>query len=854
MAAESSQHASGLMEQGSLDWVVLSKTSVSFSLDILARCSRAGVETLTIAIGQTLFSQFNVPADAQRRLELSVSKLKAFSSAANALWFGIGFKHLIRTMLETEQGAAFVAVSSCLMVSYDQNFSAIVLKSLCDKSSLPEKLSPSLPQWSTFINMCTTAVTSSQFPILVEGFSRLLVSNTTRKEPHRLAATSPGELASALLEIAQLSTRKVANVTLMGNADCAWLAALAEWLFSLKVEIIDQTGNFLYQSKGERRLNTHEFFQLTIIRLEHGQNSVPQSLLRSRTHLVPPGDLLFDLRTETSYHLFYQGRSEWSTILSDTFGASFQQLLEPEIIPLFSQVLYSGLEIYPENDNIECMNPWGDYLSTSDDMQHQRRFLAMLRFAAARLPELAALEKFGRDRSSELDGFDLSRQNYSSLDRVPGPKLGRSMKEIKDQSITAEFPTALMDACSCDHCNVIDENLPSQASFLIPEPLCLWKIAITTFELIWNLSWLDMDDTIRPSSTGLMSLYSKNLSIISDANGFRNESWAAQVFEKVIKLLTGFEAQIHKDPSAVAVHGLCVYRPSLEHPSVCVEGQLRLRVVPGQIEWNGKLYDQLDEKINSNRLKYDPPETTELIDILGANPLLQLTVEETFIATALNVQLVVFPETGSQVHENRKVQSSLVTLVSAPGELLSNIKDSLHTKYQKTHKSIETSPVWTANSSIKPWSGRCSIMELPWWTHDPGVHVQLPSVLRPNEWIIAAPNGGKLKIFCGSFALLYSILLNLLSRGENPRLIQSGDCVICKMSILNKIVWQEISVQSSAAGQVQTLELRVCTDRPCCVKPKHSTSKTRPKFRSVKSVLSSADGIKKWHDDEAYGL
>lgn len=87
------------------------------------------------------------------------------------------------------------------------------------------------------------------------------------------------------------STGKVANVTLMGNADCGWLAALAEWLFSLRVEIIDHTGNPLYQSKGGSHANTGSF-QLTIIRLEDGQTCALQSLLHSRTHLIAPGDLL----------------------------------------------------------------------------------------------------------------------------------------------------------------------------------------------------------------------------------------------------------------------------------------------------------------------------------------------------------------------------------------------------------------------------------------------------------------------------------------------------------------------------------------------------------------------------------
>lgn len=401
----------------------------------------------------------------------------------------------------------------------------------------------------------------------------------------------------------------------------------------------------------------------------------------------------------------------------------------------------------------------------------------MLFFAAAGLPELAALEKYGRDHSSELDSFDLGRENYSPTGRTAG----RSKIGIKDQLTMAGFSTALIDACSCDDCNFIDKNLPSQVNSPIPDRLCLSKTAIAIFEFIWDLSWLDMDDTIRPSSTGLMNLFSKNLGEISRADRIRAEPIDSEVFdafEEVITLLTGFEATVltpvSKKPSALAMHGLCVYRPSLAHPSVCVEGQLRLRVVPGQIDWNDKLYDRVDEKsIQSpfDQLHDNPTETTELIDMLGANPLLQLTVKETIIATSLSVQLVVSPETKSQVHWNGKLQSSC--LISAPGELLASIENPLQThQYQKTHKSIEMGPVWTANSSINPWSGRCSIIELPWWTHDPGVHGQLLSILRPNDWIIAvrdSKNPNKLQLFCGSFALLYSILSKLFTRAELPK-------------------------------------------------------------------------------------
>lgn len=542
MAAEGS---GALTSQGAIDWVALSKMTVSFSVELLARYSRAGVEPLTVAVGQALFTHL---ADAQKRLGLSVSKLRAYSSAANALWFGIGFKHLIRTLMETEQGATLNAVSSCLMVSYDSQFSATVLKTLCDQCSMPDSLTPSLSQWCAFVKLCAPAVTASQFPILVEGFSRLLMTDANKKEPSKIAATAPSQLAAALLELAQLSKRKVASVTLMGNADCGWLAALAEWLFSLQIEIIDHAGNVLYQSK-ENSYADMGSFHLTILRLGDGQSTAHQSLLRSRAYLVTPGDCCFSVISEPSSHLFYQGLSEWSTILNDAFGSTFQRLLQPEIIPLFVQVLYSGLRVERQDFRVDGVSPWENNIFIKDDGQHQHFFIQLLRFAASRLPELTPVEKYVKDHAPELDRLELDRHKLSL-----GKTAQREPSKIQYE-LAFGYSTSLIDACTCNDCN----DPPHNTYPLLDRAMqCLSKTAIAVYDFISYLSWLDIDDTIRPSSNGLRSLYcfdNHSIGIIEDkcSNG--------KSFEQVIRVLTGLRTTENENLSAVARHGLCIYRP-----------------------------------------------------------------------------------------------------------------------------------------------------------------------------------------------------------------------------------------------------------------------------------------------------
>ena len=207
---------------GSIDWVAFSKSTINFSVEFLARFSRAGVEALGVAVGQALFAQFDVPAEAQIRLQRSVSRLKPFSSASDLLWFGVGFKHPMRMLLDTEQGCSLVATSSCLLVSYENTYTAAVLNSLCHRSSPPDNLTPSLSQWGAMANLCAPSVLASQFPVLVEGFSRLLIKKSVIRMPENVLATSPDELAIALLELAPLSRGEIASITMIGKADCEY--------------------------------------------------------------------------------------------------------------------------------------------------------------------------------------------------------------------------------------------------------------------------------------------------------------------------------------------------------------------------------------------------------------------------------------------------------------------------------------------------------------------------------------------------------------------------------------------------------------------------------------------------------
>ncbi|PGH03636.1 hypothetical protein AJ80_08657 [Polytolypa hystricis UAMH7299] len=316
-------NTSNFSQQGSVDWVQLSRSSLTMSVEVLARLSRAGVESITIAMCQALCSQFHIPADTQQRINLAISKLGVKSSYNNVLYFGFGVKNIVRSLAETEQGLASVAICGCLATSYDQHMAAQVLRVMSQLRSAPEELTPSLAQWSALVDACSPTLAASNFPNIVEGFSRLWWESPDNGKFGILrgAASAPA-LSSALNAIANVSNKSLASVTVAGGPDCAWLAAIAEWVLCLRVDVVTESGQLLYSNYDHSR---NGLGQVTIVR---DTNNTYADYLVDKAYIVPSGSLIWDINLEKGGRIFSHGRSTWSTILQDTFGSDFRKFLD----------------------------------------------------------------------------------------------------------------------------------------------------------------------------------------------------------------------------------------------------------------------------------------------------------------------------------------------------------------------------------------------------------------------------------------------------------------------------------------------------------------------------------------------
>ena len=65
-------------QQGSVDWVELSSRSVQFSIAVLARLSRAGIDPFTLQVGRAICANFSLQPIAQERITDAILALKKY--------------------------------------------------------------------------------------------------------------------------------------------------------------------------------------------------------------------------------------------------------------------------------------------------------------------------------------------------------------------------------------------------------------------------------------------------------------------------------------------------------------------------------------------------------------------------------------------------------------------------------------------------------------------------------------------------------------------------------------------------------------------------------------------------------
>nr|POE49740.1 hypothetical protein CFP56_76466 [Quercus suber] len=314
---------SAFPQNGSWNMLDLAELPVTCSLGVLSRYCAGRVNPYTALVGQALSAPFSLSSGGRKRIDNTLSKLGALSTLGDTLFFGFGIEDMVRSLAGTEQGAVCLILCAALTECFSEDTAVEVLLELAACRAVDKQYMPSSFEWKALLKACAGVLSTSDFPLRAEFFMALAQKESGAADTMatRYGKSSPKSIAEALLGLAQISRREIHAVTIIGSAAAGWLAALAEWMFDISVQVQRDKTELLYRN--DYIVNPH----LTVV--YPGSRSSSTNVdhhdtleLHGKTyHLENIADVL------TGVVLDNFGRVEWKKALSAAFMSDFATLM-----------------------------------------------------------------------------------------------------------------------------------------------------------------------------------------------------------------------------------------------------------------------------------------------------------------------------------------------------------------------------------------------------------------------------------------------------------------------------------------------------------------------------------------------
>ncbi|KAH8179398.1 hypothetical protein LIA77_00917 [Sarocladium implicatum] len=539
-------------QQGAVNWDSILKQSVTFSISLLGRLSSYGVDPYSLIIAQHVARDFILSSDGQRNVLKSLEGLPMYRGYGNALWFGFGIDSFARILGKTDQGCSLLALCATLCETFGEDYAADTMHALVKLKNAPSNLSPSIAQWLMIVKGCAGVLSTSKFSLLVDGFLRLILRHPLRDSPQVLGPPRPQELAKVLDGLSRLTAGGLQAVTVDGYAPLAWIGAVAEWLFDLRVSLEDSEGNLLHASHGE--------VQESQCRLRAAPSTTEEVLnVSSTTHrLRSYNDVLNE---NTDFFPATNSRMEWHSCLGTAYGDDFTKLMElPELV---GQTLGSATRLL--------------------DLHFRGATKVGFKVGFRTAPEHRYL--WSSPAGSEF--IDFITQRFPELEPIKESMLlwHRSSPQEADSSLAEALNLWISQcemACPC-------RGYQSTAR-------CCDSILATIFRIGLALFQTDHPDDLFPTRNGWRILTEERTAVHRNcgflSRVFRHEE--DEAYKIALILFSGVRLSTQRlEDVASCANGLCAYRQVLSDVRLDHEHIYRSRILPGQIMFNGRPYPRI---------------------------------------------------------------------------------------------------------------------------------------------------------------------------------------------------------------------------------------------------------------------
>ncbi|MCJ1476271.1 hypothetical protein MMC13_004937 [Lambiella insularis] len=318
------------VQQGTIDWSSLARASVNASVSVLTRLSSCGVELWTLAVAQIILGNIHLSAEGESGISDALAKLHSFGSYGNLMYFGFGVKHIIRTLADSSEGMATLVICSSIAEIHGLAISTQIVAEYAKlyNEQSDSSFLPSARQWGALIQACSGALSRSPFGSVVEFFMKF--------HPQVHMCGDPKQVARALEGLAKISNGLMKSMVLVGNAECGFLAAIAQWLLGLRVVVQNAAGDVVYPSSGADVDDYH----LMVIYSNDPEMSKTISRTTDAYYIKDIAEILQDSVGSD----YLSGRVEWETAFRQKFGSSALKLFQ--LVPsILGDVMGSAAKI-----------------------------------------------------------------------------------------------------------------------------------------------------------------------------------------------------------------------------------------------------------------------------------------------------------------------------------------------------------------------------------------------------------------------------------------------------------------------------------------------------------------------------
>ena len=332
-------------------WSLLPAATHSYTTEQLQQFNAAGVDPFVIQVAKLIGSQFSISLQGQRNLANVFSSLPQAEFYAQQMGIGFSHRHIARILSESDGGFAFLSILGCLGEYFAEPVIVALFQHIVKdlrEDDIPEGYEPSDLQWKRLVSLCQGVLATSPFGTMV-----------TRN--HEMQSTgdnvSISQIAFALRDMSAASRNGSPKISLEHTgSDTFWFAAVAEYLFDLRVIVQDSTGRVLYKQPGVDATNA----QVTIASGKplFNDDSIDQwPLTRAFADIRDSRGIFYSIIPKVGVPPESRivgtpvtgGRVRWDEVFRTSFGRTFTNM-DPSLIAGFTGcaavLLSSALEYH----------------------------------------------------------------------------------------------------------------------------------------------------------------------------------------------------------------------------------------------------------------------------------------------------------------------------------------------------------------------------------------------------------------------------------------------------------------------------------------------------------------------------